>query len=270
MTLDGFLVGLVLLFAVFGFFTGAARQVASLIAAAAAYVFSRPLGVMFGPKISAYTHGPALFGVLAATLLAFVLVLISVRFLLTAILRRILRGKGHEHPGIDRLLGFLFGGLKVAVIAYVMLSALAFVQDNVSVAGKKLGISPESSQAFQLARQYNLFANTQFAPVKDLVTVAEALHDPVKAEQLRQDPAFKKLMEDPRFKAALQNPAMSEAVQNGDYGALLRSDAILGLIQDHSSADRMSEAAELVQQIPSGEPQAKPENHPGASGKRKR
>src|SRR4051794_15826261 len=110
MTLDAFLLGLVLLFAVFGFFTGVGRQIASLVASVAAYLLSRPLGLAFGPRVAAALQGPELFGTLASTLFAFVVVLIGVRYLLTAILRRLLRGKEREHAFIDRVLGFIFGG----------------------------------------------------------------------------------------------------------------------------------------------------------------
>jgi membrane protein required for colicin V production len=247
MSLDLCLLALVGVFALVGAMSGAARQIASLGAAAAAYLCARPLGNAFGPRVAEATHGPQLFGILAATLLAFVVVLISVRYLLSALLRRLLRGEEREHAGVDRFLGFVLGGAKVVVIAYVMLSALTFVEENVTIAGKRLGISPQGSQAFALARRYNLFARLQFAPVKDLVRIAQALQDPNKAAQLKEDPAFRALLGDPRFQTALGSRGMDEALESGDYGALLRSNSVLQLVQDRLAAERMSAAADAAE-----------------------
>jgi membrane protein required for colicin V production len=250
MSLDLVLLALVGVFALVGAMAGAARQIASLVATVAAYLCARPLGNVFGPRVAGSIHGPQLFGVLVVTLLAFVAVLISVRYIVTAVLRRLLRGEEREHANVDRLLGFILGGAKVALIAYVMLSALTFVEENVTFAGKRLGITAEGSQAFALARRYNLFARLQFAPVKDLIRIAQALQDPNKAAQLKDDPAFRALLADPRFQSALSSRGMNEALESGDYAALLRSNSVLQLVQDRLAAERMSAAAEVAERTP--------------------
>jgi len=173
----------------------------------------------------------------------FVALLIAVRIIAGALLRRMMAGKDPRDRSLDRSLGLVFGVVKVVAIAYVVLSALAFVEQHVVVAGRRLGISASDSYAFKLAREHNLFEMTQFAPVRDLVALSKAMEDPARAEKLRHNPAYQAVMADPRFKRALAAPDVQRAFQSGDYRALLRSNAILQLVQDPTFAARLGSAA---------------------------
>ena len=244
MNLDLILLCAVLLFALLGAFAGAAKQVANLVALVAAYACARPLGTLLGPLAARSVHVPLIVGVVGSTLATFLVVLVVVRYALTRVFRRVLAGRDPSSRGLDRTLGFLLGGLKVAAIAYVVVCALSFVEQNVTVAGKKLGLSPRDSVAFEVARKYNLFEMTQFSAVQDLVRVARTASSPNGAARLKGDPAFVALKKDPRFLKALDEQGMKRAIETGDYQALLRSNVVMQLISDPAASARLAAAAE--------------------------
>jgi len=247
MTIDLALLSLVLVFALIGAATGAARQVANLAAAVIAWLSARPLGSMLGPHLAPSLNASKGIGIVAATVLAFILVAVLVRWILTAVLRRILAGRDPESRGLDRTLGFLFAGTKVAAVAWVMLCALTFVEDNVAIAGRKLGVSPKDSVAFKAARTWNLFELTEFSPVRDLVRVAQASVDPKRAAALKDDPAFQALRKDPRFRKALEDKGLRPALAKGDYATLVRSSAVMELVGDEQVKQRLRTIAAKVE-----------------------
>lgn len=244
MVIDVTILCLVIFFALIGAISGAAKQIAQMVGMAVAYFASKRLGGVLGPKLAGSFGDSQLAGVLVASVLVFVVVLITVRYALVALLQRLMAGKDPNNRGPDRMIGFVLGGTKVALICYVVMSALTFVEQHVVVAGKKLGISPKDSKAFALVRSHNLFEMTQFAPVKDFVRVAQASTDPERARKLQNDPAYKALRQDPRFQRALKEDSLRRAFEQGDTQALLRSNLILQLIQDPEFAARLGAAAQ--------------------------
>jgi membrane protein required for colicin V production len=241
--LDLALLALVLTFAILGAFAGAARQVAQLVAIGVGYFCAKPIGAFLGPKVAAGFNLPLVLGVVGATFAVFVAMVMLVRYLLTFVLRRIISGGDPRERALDRGLGFVLGGAKVALFAYVVLCALAFVESNIAVAGKQLGVSPKDSIAFTLAKKHNVFQLAQFSQVEALSQIAKARNDPKKAGRLRGDPAFKALTKDPRFAKALDDPALRAALVSGNYQALLRSNPVMQLLQDPTAAERLSAAA---------------------------
>ncbi len=244
MTIDLIILGLVLLFAVAGAITGGAKQIANVVALAVAWYVSRKLGTYVGPKMAAALGGvPLLLGTVAGTVLLFITVLVVVRYALTYFLQRLFGGPNPEKRGVDNAIGFLLGGARVAIIAYVVLSALVFAEQYIVIAGKRLGVSPRDSVCFGLARRYNLFEMTQFAAVKDMAAVAKAAGNPERARRLADDPAFKSLKQDPRFQRALSDKQLREALERGDTQAALRSNLVLQLLQDPQFVARLGAAA---------------------------
>ena len=243
MVIDVIILCVVVFFSLLGAYTGAAKQIANMVGMVTAYFVCRRLGPVVGPKLAAAAGTADLIGVLLGTVLLFIVVLTLVRFILGTLLNRLMRGKDPANRGPDRMIGLALGGAKVAIICYLLLSALTFVEKHVVVAGQKLGISPEDSKAFALARRYNLFEATQFAPVKDFVQVAQASTDPERAAKLQNDPAYKALRQDPRFQQALKDEKLRRALEQGDTQALLRSNLILQLIQDPDFAARLGAAS---------------------------
>lgn len=243
MNIDLLILFLVVFFALVGAYTGAAKQIAHMVGLALAYYVSRKLSGVVGPKLAASLGASELVGVLVGSILLFIVVLVVVRYALGALLQRIMTGKDPNNRGPDRAIGFVLGGAKVAFMAYVVLSALTFVEQHVEVAGKKIGFSPKDSHSFAFARNHNLFEMTQFAPVKDLVRVAQASTNPEQAAKLANDPAYKSLRQDPRFQRALKDDALRRSLEQGDTRALLRSNLILQLIQDPDFAARLGAAS---------------------------
>jgi len=241
--IDVIILCLVVFFAMVGAISGAAKQIAHMVGMVVAYFASRRLGTVLGPRLADSLGDSQLFGVLVATVLVFIFVLVVVRYALSALLQRLMRGRDPNNRGPDRMIGFALGGAKVALLCYVVVSALTFVEQHVVVAGQKLGMSPKDSRAFAFARQNNLFEMTQFAPLKDFVRVAQASTDPEKAAKLQNDPAYKALRQDPRFQRALKEGNLRRALEQGDTQALLRSNLVLQLIQDPEFAARLGAAA---------------------------
>ncbi|HVG59741.1 MAG TPA: CvpA family protein [Hyalangium sp.] len=243
MVIDVIILCVVVFFSLLGAYAGAAKQIANMVGMAAGYFVCKRLGPVVGPKLAAALGTADLIGVVLGTLLLFIAVLVLVRFILGTLLNRLMRGKDPANRGPDRMIGLALGGAKIGIICYVILSALTFVEQHVTVAGQKLGISPKDSKAFAIARRYNLFEATQFAPIKDFVRVAQASTNPEQAAKLQSDPAYKALRQDPRFQQALKDEKLRRALEQGDTQALLRSNLILQLIQDPDFAARLGAAS---------------------------
>lgn len=242
MGIDLLILSIVAVAAAIGASSGFSRQVAQILAVVVAVGTARPLGTFFGPRMAAELQAPLSSGVIAATIVAFIIIVVACRYAFTALLQRMMAGKDPYRRPLDRSLGAVMAAVKVLGIAYVMISALTFVEDNVTIAGRKLGLSPKSSLAFSFARKYNMFEYSQFRPVKDLVEVARAASDPERARKLQADPAFQALRKDPRFQKALSDAAMKKAIETGDYRTLLRSNPVLQLIQDPIATSRLDAA----------------------------
>ncbi|OJT20428.1 colicin V production protein [Archangium sp. Cb G35] len=244
MTIDLIILGLVLLFAVAGAISGGAKQIANLVALAVAWYVSRKLGTYVGPKMAAALGGaPLLIGTVAGTMLVFITVLVAIRYALTYFLQRLFGGPDPDKRNVDGAIGFVLGGAKVALISYVVLSALVFAEQYIIVAGKRMGVSPKDSVSFGLARRYNLFEMTQFAAVKDMAAVAKVAGNPESARRMADNPAFKSLKQDPRFQRALSDKKLREALEKGDTQAALRSNLVLQLLQDPQFVARLGAAA---------------------------
>lgn len=243
MTFDLVLLSLVLVFAVWGAMTGAAQQIANVVSLILGWVGARPLGTLVGPGVARKLEVPTSVAIVGTTVLAFLLIVLVARWVITWGIQRMLDGENPESRSVDSWLGFLLGGAKVALVAWLVLCALTFVEDNVSFAGKRLGISPRDSVAFDVASRFNLFELTQFSGAKDLARVASAATDPKKAPKLRQDPAYQRLAKDPRYRKLLADKRFRAALEKQDYRALVKDDAVLQLLHDPKFAEALEVAA---------------------------
>lgn len=243
MVIDLSLLGLVLFFGIIGAIRGFSKQLAHLIALVIAFIVARPIGDVLAPHFAKALNASEVIGVVSATFVTFILVLVLVRFVVTRLLKKILEGKVPDDQSLDTGLGFGFAAFKVLAVAYVVLSALTFVEQQISATGRRMGFTPRDSVSFDFARTYNLFTWVHFAPVRDFAQIGRALGKPQSASALKKDPAFKALGEDPRFRKALASREVKEAIATGDLQALLRSEAVVQLIQDEALAERLKEAA---------------------------
>eukprot|EP01041_Mallomonas_annulata_P035059 gene35059-57944_t len=69
-------------------------------------------------------------GVVAATIVSFVLIYLVVRLVLTAIIKRLISGKDPANRSADRFLGFGLAGAKAALMVWIGASAATFVENN--------------------------------------------------------------------------------------------------------------------------------------------
>jgi membrane protein required for colicin V production len=242
--IDLTILALIGFFGLLGGFTGAARQIGQLVGLLMAFGIAGPLGTALGPRMARWLGGvPLVAGTVAASLAVFVLVWVALRYVVAAIVRRAMEGDDPEDRSVDRNLGMAFAAVKVALASYVLLCALVFAERNVTAFGRKLGVSPRDSVAFELARNHNVFELVQFSHVKDVLRVAGAATDPAKAKKLRQDPSFIALEQDPDWKKMLSDPEVKRALDHGDIQALLRSDAVARLLRDDITVQRLEAAS---------------------------
>ena len=180
-----------------------------------------------------------------ATVLSFIFVFFIVRLVVSAILKRLISGENEKHSGRDRVLGFLLGGTRMALFAYLALCAMAFAEDNVVIAGKKLGFSPKDSIAFSTVKQFNLLEYQQFSGSRELLAIARAATSPQEASQMMKDSDFAALMNDGRFKKLINSDAMKKALQTGDVKKLLESNAAVEFLHDDKLMHRIERLSEL-------------------------
>jgi hypothetical protein len=164
--------------------------------------------------------------------LAFVLIYVLVRAILTLIIRRVLAGKDAEARTSDRVLGAALSGVKAGAMVWVGLSAATFLENNLVVAGRRFTLTPRGSVLVPLARQYNVVELLQFSGAKDLAKALKFANDPRNAAALKSDPDFAALARDPRFKGLLNQKALQQALETGDLRALLGNNQVVELIQD--------------------------------------
>lgn len=245
MTFDLAVLIVIAAFAIWGAFAGVARQVAQLVAVIGAWAAATPVGQFIGPVAATRLGSGRLVGVVLATFVAFLLVFLVVRAVVTAFVRRLLAGKDPKNRTPDRVLGFLLGAAKVAAIVYVGLAAATFFEDNVTLGGRHFRFSPRGSVLFSLARDYNLFEAQQFSGVKDFVRVARLGDDPKMAGKLKDNQDWQALKKDSRFTTALDAQSLQKAIETGDYRTLLKSNQVLELISDPAASRRLERIAEL-------------------------
>lgn len=240
MTLDLILLALVALGAVFGARAGASRQLAGWGALIAAGLLCRPGAAILGPTFASAFHTTPTLGTVAAGFATFVVVAVGVRVLGTLVLRGVLGGRDPADRGTDRALGFLLGAGKVLAVAWVALSALAFVEDNVQLAGKGLGLSPKDSTAFAAARKWNLFAAPAFSQAADLVKAQEIFRSPQLFAKVAADPAVAELQKNHHFRTVFADPEVKQALERGDTVGLLKLDSVHRLLQDPEALSQLA------------------------------
>ena len=240
MTLDLIVLAGVVLGALFGARAGTAHHSGGDERAPSGQLAGGPGAAILGPTFASAFHTSASLGAVAAGFATFIVVAVAVRLLATMVLRGVLGGQDPSDRGTDRALGFLLGAGKVAAVAWVALSALAFVEDNVQVAGKGLGLSPRDSLAFGAARKWNLFAAPAFSQAADLVKAQEVFRSPQLFAKVAGDPAVAALQKNHHFRAVVSDPAVKQALERGDTVGLLKIDSVHQLLRDPEALGQLA------------------------------
>jgi membrane protein required for colicin V production len=262
MTLDLLIAVVAVLVGLLGARRGAASQLAGWAALILAVLAAKPGAALFGPTFAVWLHAAPGTASVAAGLAVFVVVLVVARLALNALFRGVLTLGNPERRGLDRFLGFFLGAAKVLAVAWVALSALAFVEERFSVSGQAFGLAPERSLAFGLARRWNFFALADFGPAQSLMKLEQALRKPGGAAKLASDPAVAALLRDARFKAVAEDAQVRRAVEEHDVASLLRTDSVVKLLSD---ADARAKLMAALASLQTASPAATPEGHSGPS-----
>lgn len=250
MTLDIFLLVLATVVGILGARRGAASQLASWGALVLAVLAARPGATLLGPLFMKVLHAAPGTSAVAAGFATFLVVLVVARTLLDLVLHSLLTLGNPEHKGLDRAGGFVLGAGKVLAIAWVALSALAFVEERFSVSGKVAGINPEDSLAFSAARRWNLFGMADFGVTQSLMKLEQALKKPGGPARLANDKAVAELLKNPRFKVVAEDPEVKRAVEQHDVLSLLKSDSVLRLLQDGEARAKLQAAVDSLKAGP--------------------
>ena len=256
MMLDLLILGLALLVGVLGARRGAASQLAGWGALLLAVLAARPGAHLFGPTFRGWLHATPGTASVAAGFASFVVVLVAARYPLQAVLHGVLTLGNPERQGADRTLGFVLGSAKVLVIAWVALSALAFVEERFSVTGKVLGVNPAHSLAFSAARRWNLFGMADVGTSASLLKLQQLLGKPGGRARLANNAAVEELLKNPRFRAVSEDPEVRRAVEQHDILALLKADSVAKLLADGESRGQLQAA---LSSLPAGSALVPPE-----------
>lgn len=248
MNVDLIALGAVALFAIWGAFSGFARQVGQAAAGVAAVFAAVPSGRFLAEPFAQALRTSLTVGTVTATIAAFVLIYLVVRAIVTGIIKRLLGGKEPEkNRGADRALGFGLGGAKAALLVWLVVSAAVFIEGNLVLSGKKVISTPKDSKLLAFARQFNAIETLQFSGGRELALAGKLAQDPAAAAKLKDDPDYAALMKDPRFKNLVQSDAWKKALQTGDVRSLMQNDKLLELVRDPKAGRHLERLAERAE-----------------------
>jgi membrane protein required for colicin V production len=213
-TLDLAVLGLVLLAAVAGAFSGALRQVLKLAALVAGWAAARWVAPRLVRELDVRSSATWAL-VVAAT---FVVGWLAGSLLAKAI-RRAVQGEEEEPGRLDRLLGAVLGAAKGVLVAWVLLSLLTLLGGRLVLGS--LRVESRGSRAAALAARYDLFSLADARMARTARRLVETWRDPVKRERLLRDPGWSRLLEKSALRSALDRGASGAGDAAGAAGQRL-------------------------------------------------
>jgi membrane protein required for colicin V production len=253
-TLDLLVVGLVLFFALLGALAGGLMQLSHWLGLFAAGLVARSAGLHLGPVVAQRLAAPEIVGVLGATVLCFFTVYILVQVATRKAIQKLTQHR--VLGGLDRVLGFVLGGARAAVILYVLLSAMIFFEKPFA-AVTHYQFNTRGSQIAELVRGHDLFTRFTFPGTRGLTALARAAQDPAAAAQLAQDPEVQALTREPRVQGLLRDGELQRALQSGDAISLLRDNRVLAVLTDAKLQDRLAAVGDHLAELPPPAPHGK-------------
>jgi len=163
MNLDAGILAVTVFLGFWGAFNGASGQLAGWAAFPLGWLASKHGAPELAPHLErASGWSPGVCSMAASVGLFFGVLWVS-RAVIAGTIRKVLGGGDGERRGLDRTLGFLLGGGRSLVIAWLCLSAWAFSESNVRVSGKPVaGLTPpKDSQFLTFAKAHNAFGDNK-------------------------------------------------------------------------------------------------------------
>jgi membrane protein required for colicin V production len=233
--LDLALLGLVLLAAVAGAFSGALRQLLKLAGVVAGWAAARWLAPVLTKQLDAPSATTRTLVIVATFVAAWALVA-----LLARAIRRAVQGEELRPGGLDRALGALLGAAKGALVAWVFLALLALLGGKVVLGS--LRIDDRGSRAAALAARCDLLAAADPGMARTLRRLSAAWRDPAKRERLLREPGWKKLLESSGLKAALDRGL--DAVGEGSAAARGKAGKVPAELLDEAELKKLLDKLE--------------------------
>jgi uncharacterized membrane protein required for colicin V production len=231
MITDLCLVAAVLAFGVFGYFSGAIRQLTHWAGLACGWLIAPRLAARLTPAVAARLRLPAVAVRVGLDGVLFCVLGALAAFFVHWILAR-LAGVAEEGR-VDRAGGFALGAGKGGILLFALVSLLIFFEKPLV---KRFGNPPrdvESSRAVRFTRGHSLLSVVPLPIASKLERLADAAKDPRAAQEaLAQEPDLKALLEDPALKSALQNDSFLRALKSGDLSALKNNPRLAALLKD--------------------------------------
>ncbi|MBN2694373.1 CvpA family protein [bacterium] len=243
MFIDLAILGYLILFGVFGYFSGALKQIFKLITLVLAYILAKPMAGLFYLKVAEGFKIPDQAAFFASTFISWI-VLSIIFSIISSIIIRFLKnlGKG-ELSGVDSFAGLVVSLLKNLAITYVVLGIAAsfnlvtfmkykdgydyskksiiynFVENNNSVKNIFwIGYTSRLADFSLLPGVQNYVANdVEFAKIINKPEYSEAIKKNGKniknANNLMRDETTQKIIKDPDFQKYMMSEKISKLVE---------------------------------------------------------
>jgi membrane protein required for colicin V production len=225
-TFDLCVLGVVLLFTVAGGFSGGLRQLVQLATVVLGWLAARHLALPAAALVWSGRPLPWQRTLAAAVCFA---VVAGVTGLAGRALASRLHGPSGRPGPADRGLGALLGGLKGALVAWLVLSLLARLGP---IALGSFHLDVRRSDFGSLAARHDLLGAVVPDQARGLDLLLAAARDPATRERvIQKDPGLKKLLDDPRVKALLERLARPPAEGARPEPGLLEEPDVKALVE---------------------------------------
>jgi uncharacterized membrane protein required for colicin V production len=238
MTLDLILTGCILVWVVIGFFSGFWVQILRLGVLVGAYFLAGLIARPAGTWLFINLKIPPLIGTIIAPAIAFLvlyMILATVAWAIVRAVKRMHSATGEQRSRLNSWGGAILGGVKMALILGVVLSAAALAQEPLARMSKRSVLEKldvNDSKIFALVKEHNFLARFHIPVVGDITTLSKISTDPKIAEKAANDPNIKALINHPKIKALLNDPGIIKASETRDIAALLANPRINELVED--------------------------------------
>lgn len=289
--------GLILIFAIAGYFRGMLRILSAFVSLLIAALLARPLSSFFESMVKTLGWIPRslvpLGALLAAGIAVFLIVFIIAEFLIGRRKRKRLERDLPPMNSWERLGGVVLGGLwgfALTMLLFVGIDAIGQIERtliNASTATTMQTSKPAnhpSKKASTIEGQFTALkdgVNRSFfgpfvrevTPVDEEVSrtfqdLAVVLGDPDLLEKFETDPAVARFTKDPRFIAVAQDEEIQRDIQNSNFYALLDNEKIAALLnekdlfQDLKQVDMRAILRRLIEKSNHEPPGTEPQKAP--------